>query len=331
MQRGRVGDHVVGGEQPQHGVGVGFRDQGSRGGYRGGAVAADRLQQDARGGDAGGAELLGDQEAVLLIAYDDRRREALATGTKRGFLQQRAIGDERPELLGEAFARDRPEPGAGAAGEDDRDDSGCVGHLRGVCLKTGRVLHPACGAQELFSGPGPCWLHNCWLHNPRPRGLRALAAASNIPSFGWEPRCFSRSLWQRRMPRSVSPLLSSEIELGELDNGTSIGGVDLDSCRDSGGPLVEWAFSVVARLASYTETSPWPRRQGVLPVFLRRPGCAGCCGTDRRRAITQSRLRSAVHALQRRSSAGNRTASRQPLLRRHRPAIARCAASRVAR
>ena len=37
--------------------------------------------------DAGGAELLGDQEAVLLVADDDRRREAPATGAQRGFLR----------------------------------------------------------------------------------------------------------------------------------------------------------------------------------------------------------------------------------------------------
>ena len=37
-------------------------------------------------GDAGGAELLGDQEAVLLVADDDRRGEALAAGAQRGFL-----------------------------------------------------------------------------------------------------------------------------------------------------------------------------------------------------------------------------------------------------
>ena len=92
------------------GVGVVFRDQGGRGSYRWGTVAADRFQQNARRRDARGAELLGDQKAVLLIAYDDRRREALAMGTKRGFLQQRAVGDERPKLFGEAFARDRPEP-----------------------------------------------------------------------------------------------------------------------------------------------------------------------------------------------------------------------------
>ena len=122
MQRRGVGDRMVGGEQPQHRVGVVFGDQDGGGGDRGGAVAADRLQHDARRGDAGGAELLGDQEAVLLVAHDDRRREALAVGAQRGLLQQGAIGDQRPKLLGEAFARDRPEARAGAAGEDDWDD-----------------------------------------------------------------------------------------------------------------------------------------------------------------------------------------------------------------
>ena len=97
----------------------------TRGGGDGGrAVAADRLQQDARRGDAGGAQLLGDQEAVLLVAHDDRRGEAVAAGAQRGLLQQRVVGDQRPELLGEALARDRPEPGAGATGEDDGDDGG---------------------------------------------------------------------------------------------------------------------------------------------------------------------------------------------------------------
>ena len=133
---------MVSGEQPEHGVGILFRNQNGCRGYRGGAVAADRLQQDARRDDARGAELLGNQEAVLLIAYDDRWREALAVGAKGGFLQQRAVRDERPKLLWEAFTRDGPEACPRAAGEDNRDDGGCVGHFSGVCLKTGKVLHP---------------------------------------------------------------------------------------------------------------------------------------------------------------------------------------------
>ena len=133
VQHVGVGDHVIGGEQPQHGVGIVLGDQDRGGGDGGGGVAANRLQQDARGDDAGGAELLGDQETVLLVAHDDRRGEAVAAGAERGFLEQGVLGDQRPELLGEALARDRPEAGAGAAGEDDRNDGGGV-HAGGVCL-----------------------------------------------------------------------------------------------------------------------------------------------------------------------------------------------------
>ncbi len=61
----------------------------------------------------------------------------VAAGAERGFLEQGVVGDQRPELLGEALARDRPEPGAGAAGQDDRDDRGGV-HAGGMCLKEGR-------------------------------------------------------------------------------------------------------------------------------------------------------------------------------------------------
>ena len=146
VERCCVGDRVVGGEQPQHGVGIVFRDQDGGGGDRRGAVAAHRLQQDARGGDAGGAELLGDQETVLLVAYDDRRGEAVATGAQRGLLEQGVVGDQRPELLGEALAGDRPEAGAGTPGEDDRDDGG-IAHARGVCLKGGGFSRPTAGRQ----------------------------------------------------------------------------------------------------------------------------------------------------------------------------------------
>jgi len=75
-------------------------------------------------GDGGGAELLGDQEAVLLVAHDNGGREAGGVdGTKSGLLQEGTVRrDERPELLREGLARDRPEAGAGAAGEDDGND-----------------------------------------------------------------------------------------------------------------------------------------------------------------------------------------------------------------
>ena len=123
MQRGGIGDHVVRGQHPQHRIRVVFGDQQGGGGDRRGAVAADRLQHDAGIRDARGAELFGDQEPVLLVAHDDGRREAIAAGPLRRLLQQRAVGHQRPELLGKALARDRPQPGAGAAGEDDGNDA----------------------------------------------------------------------------------------------------------------------------------------------------------------------------------------------------------------
>ncbi len=51
------------------------RHQQRGGGDRGGAVAADGLEHDAGALDARRAHLLGDQEAVFLVADDDRRRE----------------------------------------------------------------------------------------------------------------------------------------------------------------------------------------------------------------------------------------------------------------
>jgi hypothetical protein len=46
------------------------------------------------------------------------------------------------------------------------------------------------------------------------------------------------------------------IEFGELGDGLSIGGIDLDTCCAAGGALAPWAADVVALFASYTETSP---------------------------------------------------------------------------
>src|SRR5689334_15426881 len=45
------------------------------------------------------------------------------------------------------------------------------------------------------------------------------------------------------------------IELGDLGDGTSLGGVDLDSCS-SEGEVKPWAMEVIQRLDSYTEISP---------------------------------------------------------------------------
>ncbi len=88
VQRVDVGDGMVGGEHPQQAVRVVLGGQQRGRGDGGGAVAADRFQHQAGVGDAGGAQLLRDQEAVLVVADDDRRGEAGAAGAQRGFLHQ---------------------------------------------------------------------------------------------------------------------------------------------------------------------------------------------------------------------------------------------------
>ena len=46
------------------------------------------------------------------------------------------------------------------------------------------------------------------------------------------------------------------IELGDLGDGTALGGVDLDTCRDEQGTFTPWAQDAMRDLASYTEVSP---------------------------------------------------------------------------
>ena len=46
------------------------------------------------------------------------------------------------------------------------------------------------------------------------------------------------------------------IELGDLGDGTSLGGIDLDTCRREDGTFEPWAREIIERFASYTEISP---------------------------------------------------------------------------
>jgi len=46
------------------------------------------------------------------------------------------------------------------------------------------------------------------------------------------------------------------IEFGDLSNGLSIGGIDLDTCRDAEGTFTPWALEVIERFDTYAELSP---------------------------------------------------------------------------
>src|SRR4051812_45390009 len=43
------------------------------------------------------------------------------------------------------------------------------------------------------------------------------------------------------------------IELGDLGDGISLGGIDLDTCRREDGTFETWAREIIDRFASYTE------------------------------------------------------------------------------
>lgn len=74
-------------------------------------ISAYRLEQDASGCQAGGVQLLGDQEAVLVVADHQRGGAAIdAFQTPRGFLQQGIVlGVQLQELLRVMLARHGPE------------------------------------------------------------------------------------------------------------------------------------------------------------------------------------------------------------------------------
>ena len=96
-------------------------------------VAADRLEQQGPRRRADLAQLLGDDKAMLFIGDEQRRGKAVAIGdAAQGLLQQAVVAEQTQQLLGIKGARHRPQPGAGAAGQDDRVNhcgtpSCCVG------------------------------------------------------------------------------------------------------------------------------------------------------------------------------------------------------------
>jgi hypothetical protein len=86
------------------------QQQGGAGDRRSGiAAAADGLEHDGRRLASGIAELLGDDETVLLVADDERGGEAAGIAhAGDGLLQQAALGGEREKLLRIEGPRKRP-------------------------------------------------------------------------------------------------------------------------------------------------------------------------------------------------------------------------------
>ena len=114
-----VGDHMVGGKNPQHRVGVLALDEerGQPAGRRG--VAGHRLLHNLRRRAAG--QLVGDLLRQILVGDDPgflhpgQRLEAL-----HGLLNHGALAVQSQNLLGAGAARAGPEAGSAAASQNHR-------------------------------------------------------------------------------------------------------------------------------------------------------------------------------------------------------------------
>ena len=118
-----VGNDMIGRHDQQHRVFAAGARMQCRQGQRGRGVAPHRLEQDVACGTAAGEQLVGDQEAVYLVAHHDRRLHPAVlqpVTTGRGGLQQGQLVDQCMELLGKGLARERPQARARPARENHR-------------------------------------------------------------------------------------------------------------------------------------------------------------------------------------------------------------------
>src|SRR5471032_510629 len=103
-----VVNHVVG-RQHQHQLVAAFVDQHHRRqGHGRRSVATERLHQDALAFELTRAQLLVDDETVVLVADHDRGVHAFEHQTLQGLLEQGVLAGQGQELLRELFTRKRP-------------------------------------------------------------------------------------------------------------------------------------------------------------------------------------------------------------------------------
>ncbi len=123
----RIQDHVIGREREHDGFGIALpRDHGSGGDGRRGIPALGLEHHGCFLAEF--LRLAAGKEPEIADRHDDRGREQFWIGEpQQRLLERRAVAHDRHELLGHAVPRHRPEPRAGAAGEEHGNDT-CLGH-----------------------------------------------------------------------------------------------------------------------------------------------------------------------------------------------------------
>ena len=158
-KRGAVGDDMVGRHHQQHRVGAIRRCR--QGGQREGGcgIAANRFQ-DHRARLAHQSQLFRDDKAVLLVAHHHRCRQIEpddALGAAHRGLQQRIVANQRQQLLGILLARQGPQAGTGATGQDNGQDH----HVEGIAVGSGvRICQPRASPQRSTALSSP-WYRVC--------------------------------------------------------------------------------------------------------------------------------------------------------------------------
>jgi P4 family phage/plasmid primase-like protien len=99
----------------------------------------------------------------------------------------------------------------------------------------------------------------CWRNENRSgRITKVPHSPSGGPAKADDPKTWNtKAAAEIRVPHLVNGEDGGiGIELGDLGDGTSLGGVDLDTCRTPDSTFEPWAAEIIRKFASYTEISP---------------------------------------------------------------------------
>ena len=111
----RIENDVVGGQSQHHRLRIAFQGDGRGSGDCRPGIAPQRLDHDG-GLDANLLGLAAGEKVEIRPGNHDGGGKHRVAHPQQGLLIGRALAHQRQELLGQGVARDRPQPGPGAAG-----------------------------------------------------------------------------------------------------------------------------------------------------------------------------------------------------------------------